>query len=217
MRIPIKPITQKNTEEGCSMACLQMVLSYYGHDASYKEIDEYIKNADHNYISGNSYATDLARFANNKGLKVDCLAYNLFITDPSDSKLSKDSFIKKLEIRINETTNKDFKSIIKSTIKLLEEGVSYIIEKPLSLDRILDYVRSGIPVILVVNYQALFDKQGDVFAGHDIVLTGVEGNDVFFIDPVKGVEESKAVQEIYFAMTSRKLIAASCYAIAISK
>src|SRR3989344_4435698 len=98
MKLNITPIRQIEPRE-CSMVCLRMILDYYGKDYSLLDIDKEIFKS----YDGSSYNTEIARFAKNKGFKVSCYAYHLYITDPSDGKLNKESLIDKLRKELTQT------------------------------------------------------------------------------------------------------------------
>lgn len=211
MTIAIVPIKQLEPNE-CTMVCLKMVLNYYGIDISLKEINDGIIKA----IDGSSYNTEIAKFSVTKGLKADCLAYNLYITDPKDSDLSSTQLIKKLKEGIEHPWfDKDSNLLlVKSTINAIESGVNYIIKKP-TAKTISLYLKKNIPIIASVNYAALHNKQGNPYTGHDVVLTGIEDNWIRYIDPEHAKEESINIRDLMFAIISRRAISTSSYLIAI--
>jgi len=213
LQIFIKPIKQVNPDS-CSIACLMMVLDYYGVKVSHQEIFDFIIKAT---PEGNSFVTEIARFAKSKGFKVDCYAYNLYLTDPSDSKLSKKKLLQKLEKELRDSKrDKYYDLMLKSTIKGIKEGINYIIKKP-NLKIIKSYLARSVPLIVTVNYAALHDKQGDPFESHDIVLCGLDGNVVYFVDPEHAKIESIGSSDLMFAFLQRKIISGSAYLLAVLK
>lgn len=112
--------------------------------------------------------------------------------------------------------DKSYTLLAESTIKSLEEGVNYQIQKP-SANLICKYLRDKIPLIASVNYAALHDTQGNIFEGHDIVLSGLKGEHIFFIDPEHAEEKVMLLEDLLFAIASRRAITTSSYLIAIKR
>lgn len=213
LQIPIKPIKQLDPNS-CSIACMMMVLDYYGLKVSHKDIFDFIIKAT---PEGGSFVTEIARFAKSKGFKVDCYAYNLYLTDPKDSKLSKKELLRKLEKELkNSKRDKYYDLMLESTIKGIKERVDYIIKKP-DFKTIKQYLTRSVPLIITVNYAALHDKQGDPFESHDIVLCGLDGNVVYFVDPEHAKIESIGSSDLMFAFLQRKIISGSAYLLAVLK
>jgi len=213
LQISIKPIKQVNPNS-CSIACLIMVLDYYGIEVSHKEILNFIIKAT---PEGGSFVSEIARFAKSKGFKVDCHAYNLYLTDPKDAELSKKKLLEKLEKELDDSErDKYYDLMLESTIKGIKEGVNYIIKKP-NFRIIKSYLTRSIPLIVTVNYAALHDRQGDPFESHDIVLCGLEGETVYFVDPEHAKIESIDSSDLMFAFLQRKIISGSAYLLAVLK
>ena len=213
LQIPIKPIKQLDPNS-CSIACMMMVLDYYGLKISHKDIFDFIIKAT---PEGGSFITEIARFAKSKGFKVDCYAYNLYLTDPKDVELSKKKLLEKLEKELNDSKrDKYYDLMLESTIKGIKEGVNYIIKKP-NFRIIKSYLTRSIPLIVTVNYAALHDEQGDPFESHDIVLCGLEGERVYFADPEHAKIESIDSSDLMFAFLQRKIISGSAYLLAVLK
>lgn len=213
LQIFIKPIKQVNPDS-CSIACLMMVLDYYGIRVSHEEIMNFIIKAT---PGGGSFVTEIARFTKSKGLKVDCHAYNLYLTDPKDIELPKKKLLKKLEKELKDSKrDKYYDLMLESTIKGIKEGVNYIIKKP-NFSIMKSYLEKSIPLIVTVNYAALHNKQGDPFESHDILLCGLEGDTIYFIDPEHAKIESIDSSNLMFAFFQRKVISSSAYLLAVLK
>jgi len=210
--ISIKPIKQIDPME-CSIACLRMVLDYYGVSIQTKEIyDSIVRD-----LSGGSFNTEIARFAKMKGFKVECFSYHLGLFDPSDVSLSKEDLIKKLNTQMkNPWFSKEWSLLTNSIIQALKNGVDYIIKIP-SRDIILTYLKNKVPLIASVSYAALHNKQGDIFEGHDVVLNGFDKESVLFVDPEYAKEEKIDFDQLMFAIASRRAVSTSAYLVAIDK
>lgn len=213
LQIPIKPIRQVNPDS-CSIACLMMVLDYYGIKVSHEEIINFIIKAT---PEGGSFVTEIARFAKSKGFKADCYAYNLYLTDPKDIELPKEKLLEKLEKELNNSKRDEYYDLmLESTIKGIKEGVNYIIKKP-NFSIIKSYLTKSIPLIVTVNYAALHNKQGNPFESHDVLLCGLTGNTVYFVDPEHAKIESINSSNLMFALLQRKIISSSAYLLAVLK
>lgn len=191
-----------------------MILNYFGLDASFDEINDFIVKAT---PDGGSFLTEIARYAKLKSFRVDCHAYNLYLTDPKDSGLSKENLLKKLEKELRSSKrDKYYDLMLESTIKAIKEGVNYVIQKP-NFELVRSHLREKIPLVVRVNYSTLHDKQGDPFESHDIVLCGLSGNRVYFVDPENARQGLIDSQSLMFAMLQSKIISASAYLLAIRK
>jgi len=189
-----------------------MLLSYYGVSVSYKEILQFIIKIP---PDNTSFLMEMARFARSKGFSVDCFAYNLYLTDPKDNQLSKSDLLKKLKHELNShSRDKFYDLMLESTIKGIKEGINYLIKKP-DFEILKFYLTRKIPLSVRVNYTTLHDLQGDPFESHDIVLCGLAGKKVFYIDPEHGKDESINISDLMFAIFQSKIIAASAYLLAI--
>ena len=67
------PLTRQKYKLGCGAAALSMVMQYFGDEISEKDIVKYCGG----FKSYGLKTTDLARFAREKGYKVECLTFNL--------------------------------------------------------------------------------------------------------------------------------------------
>lgn len=211
MKIPIKPLKQE-TPNDCSIACLRMVLDYYGLKVSRDQIFNFIAKAT---PDGGSFLSEIGRFARSKGFGVDLFAYNLYLTDPEDSHLSRSKLLVKFEERLKDSRrDKYYDLMLKSTIDGVKEGISYIIKRP-SLGIIRTYLNKGTPVSVRLNYIALVNKQGDPFDSHDVVLAGLNGKKVYLIDPEDAEGKWFDDQDLMFAISQSKIISASAYLLAV--
>jgi hypothetical protein len=188
-----------------------MVLRYYGVQSSSDAIRQAILKDE----QGGSFNTEIARYARRLGFPTTCYGYNLYLTDPeTDRTLTPGELVKRLE-RAAPAADRRYEAMRRSTVAYLREGGSYAIERP-RLDLITSAVRAGSPAIVSVSAPALYGRRGDPFAGHDIVVIGVEDQTIVFIDPERGREDAVDGELLMFALLSRKVTAASAYLVAIS-
>lgn len=212
--IPIQAIQQGGRGD-CFGICLRMVLEYFGKVIAEETLDHFfIKKGTTFSIVPN--ITDGAMFAKRMGFEVDCYAYNLYITDPQiDATLPAKRLIAKLESKQAMLSELRAADILESTIRCLQAGCNYIIDKP-TIGCIDEYLSQNIPVILIVNHSALRDMPGeDLYKTHAIVLTGKQNDKIYFIDPQNAIQESISVERLMFALLQAKIIANSAYMLAI--
>lgn len=207
------PLLKQPTNKTCGNTCLRIVLSYYGYEISEETISKSIGKDN----KGETWLTELGWFAKTLALKPTCYAYNLYLTNPSKDKyLLPRALANKFERQRKNLKDKWFSGLAKSTAKAVRSGVSYIIKKP-DKELFKSYLRQSVPLILSVNYISLYDKQGDPFEGHDIVLNGFEKNYFWFIDPEHGVQNKIHEDQLMFSLLSAKVVARSAYMLAIKK
>lgn len=189
-----------------------MILDYYGLRVSRDEIFDFIIKAT---PDGGSFLSEIGRFAKSKGFGVDLFAYNLYLTDAKDALLNKNKLLEKLEGEMkNSERDKYYDLMLESTIKAIKEGINYIIKKPI-IEIIKTYLNNKIPLFVRLNYAALVNEQGDPFDSHDVVLSGMEGESVWLIDPEDASKKLFDIQDLMFAIYQSKVISASAYLLAV--
>lgn len=210
MPIPIRPIRQGN--ESCGTICLRMVLGYYGIERSAEQLERTMLMEEYQGGRGTVLA-ELGRCAQGLGLRAVCYTYNLQLINPRAA-LSGAALLLQLEARRPEFEGTPGAITLESTIHCLKDGVRYAILKP-SRQLLASYLGRGIPLVVAVNHAALRNVQGDPWAGHDIVLTGYQGDAFSFIDPHMGRQEMIAFDDLLFAMLAKKVITQSAYMVVI--
>lgn len=210
MSIPIRPIRQE--KESCATTCLRMVLSYYGMERSAEELERVMLMEEYQGGRGTVLA-ELGRCAQGLGLRAACYTYNLQLISPRAT-FTGTELLRRLEARRPEFEGTPGGITLESTIRCLRVGVRYTVVKP-SRRLLASYLGRGIPLIITVNRAALRNAQGDPWAGHDIVLTGYQGDAFSFIDPQEGRQETMAFDDLFFAMLAKKVITQSAYMVVI--
>ena len=205
-----------------------MILGYYGHHIDQQEALAAVpKGSDKGPL-----LTDLAHFAQKVGLKVDCLAYNLYLTAPEDAALSMGDLVRTLQIERRVIKDDSYLRMIDSILGCIGAGANYLIARP-STQTITSYLERGIPLILSVSHAAWYNTQGDPYEAHAVVLSGIEGDNIHFIDPGyspqprlavedlrfldpgQAREGSVSLDDLRFAMLSRKTTDAAAYLLAV--
>lgn len=192
-----------------------MILQYYGMGISRDTLDQYLLKESTTH-SLSTFPTDGALFARQQGLLVDIFAYNLCYTDPThDSRLTPDALVAKLERQQRALQDAYFAPLIESTIRCLQAGCRYALEKP-NIQRIQTYLTARIPLLVSLNAAALYEEPMEaLFTAHAVVLTGLVDGRIYFLDPNDGVERSTSPDQLLFAMLQSKVIATSAYMLAI--
>lgn len=211
MHLAIDPLIQ-NRHDDCGITCLRMVLAYYGEQTSSDEIERFIQTAE----DGTTYLTELARYACSRNYNVECLAYNLFLTDPRARTGSPPELLRRLRCAGKNLPDEWFRGMLTSTIHAVQGGVRYTVVKP-CLSMIMGALHHGIPPIVTVSEAALYERQGDPFVSHDVLVIGFEAKKVIFIDPAMGQRDSVEWPQFYFALLSRKITSASAYMLLIER
>lgn len=170
-----------------------MILGYYGHDIDQQGVLAALpKGSDEGPL-----LTDLAHFAQKVGLKVDCLAYNLYLTAPEDAALSTGDLIRTLQIERRVIKDDSYLHMIDSIVGCIGAGANYLIAKP-TTQTITCYLERGIPLILSVSLAAWYNTQGDPYEAHAVVLSGIEGDTIHFIDPGYSGQDRLAALDLRF-------------------
>lgn len=211
MLIPVTPIKQ-DTPYACATTCLQMLFEYYGVRVSRPKIEEFLTQAP---SEGTAYLTELARFAVMQGLRATCFGFNLALFDPHrDAGLSSQGLIRHLANQRHTLRDHGFVKMLDVISDALAGGIDYEIVRP-SLSVLAMTIRQHWPFLLSVSHTGLYECQGDVYAGHTVIVNGLEDGQFWFIDPTDGQQRTIAANDLLFAIFSRKLTADDAYMVAI--
>jgi hypothetical protein len=208
MKMTIRPIRQED-EQSCTSACLRMVLQFHGVTASREEIDRFVIKE-----TGASFLTEIALFAQSRGLTTTCYAYNLLFTEPRDNQLPVGVLLAKLK-RLEETLSDEWYRItLRSMIRCIAGEVRYKIAQPrvVILKHFLD---RGVPLIIRVNPTALRRRQGNPLKRHAVVVIGYDANLFFVIDPGTGTPLAVFEEHLLFAILESGTTTAGAYLLAI--
>lgn len=187
-----------------------MVLGYYGRP-----------KANHDFRrsdpSVGTSVVETAKLATEQGLSVSCFSYNLELFDPSDAKLTKTQLLNKLEgLHGHPNCPAHLKDHIEDVFAALDKGVRYCIRRPTPA-LFQEFLSRGIPLIVSVYSAVLRDQRQRVprhLANHSILLSGFEGDRVFYFDPNFTEEQSVSFERLLFAMYSRPLANMGAYMVA---
>lgn len=210
MTTKIVPIQQEAGDD-CGITCLRMVLKYYGLEVTGTDIKMFVIGD-----SEGTFETELGRFAKDKKLEVECFGYNLYLMGPKDSQLSIFELLQKLdEERKHPWFDSWYDKMHQSITKTLQEGVTYNIQPPTEAI-IKDYLKRKVPLIVSTNPLVLNKKQGsDCSVGHEIVLSGINKDQVYYIDPLIGEEKSTSLEHVMLSIYARKWITTSAWMVVI--
>ncbi len=228
MHLPVVPILKQLDEAeravirkygfsekpDCAISCLRMVLSVYKAEVTLEEVDAFARR-DGNGI----FSSEMARFAQTRGFPATCYGYNLYLSEPdTDSKLTQSALLSKFKDELSHPwfDKEGYQAGTESLIQAMESGVNYIIERP-NFEIIQQALKSGIPPIVTVNPSALYRRQdSNLYAAHDVAVTGVDGDQVYFVDPNLPEEQQTDPESLMFAILSRKVIVHPTYMVLIS-
>jgi hypothetical protein len=160
-----------------------MVLAHYRVSSSRREIEAFLTGSP---SEGLAYMAELARFAVTRGVGATCFGYNLALTDPNqDVDLSGYALSRRLQA-LRHTLQDDWaRTMVPVLTNALEASVGYRIVRP-NIHLLQSVIQQSIPLILAVTYVGLYNRRGDVYAGHTVVLNGWENGKFWFIDPING-------------------------------
>ncbi len=200
LKVPTRK--QKKNSLHCGVACLQMVMEFFGDKISYNDLVKQLKV----YKGKGIYTTDLGILAMkysyntlvvyNKSEVLDKTTENL--TEKDIRKLNR--YLKKLK-----ESKKPFRRIlqIKKDTEFIEAGGKYSTKLP-NLDLINKHLKKRFPVIVCLNNRAL-RSDPDRKSNHFVVVIGKEGNYYIVNDPSTNakdqykIERDKLLQAWYLA------------------
>lgn len=196
----------------CGERCLGMVINHYDVTVDWDEIHDFLRlrNGD----SKGTFLTDLARFAIQKRLSASCLGYPLYLPTVSNSVPAQDLSLTEFQDILRQTTEEWQRLILRSLTNALSAGMGYVIKKP-DIDDLRRFLSKSLPVVVGVNHVALYDRNGDPYLNHDIILTGYQDDRFFYIDPSFPGEKTISISDLLFAILQVRLVATSAYALAI--
>jgi ABC-type bacteriocin/lantibiotic exporter with double-glycine peptidase domain len=210
MKLRVLKIKQKN-KVGCGAAAMSMLYKYFGKDISEEEIIKEVGGL----TKWGSFVTDHAFMARKMGLKVICHSYNLEYFNPIYEEKPKKDFIKRIASLIRTEKRAYNKRELESIKRALESDIDFSFRMP-SLDILRKFLDKKLPVCIVVNSAALFEKDIDLEMGHYIVLTGYTKDKFYYNDPEDGKSKSISANKLMFAL-SNNIFNSSAYLLIIRK
>lgn len=187
MKLDVPHYYQPKNSEYCGLASLRMVLEYYGHKFSYRELTEQIRI----YKDGGTFLAELGLFAISLGLKAEEWHHQSRIVNKT-LETSKNLLRDLKEYAKTYQGPNHEKLQIKKDIALLEKGGMLNLQIP-QPSLIEDNLRQRIPVIAAVE-GAPFYNDATVDWSHVVVIYGEEGNEFLVRDP--WYEESRNLMRI---------------------
>ncbi len=170
------PYFKQSDDTHCFQACLKMVLKHFfpEKDFSYNELDQISNKAEDKWTWCCAALIDIKKM----GLKVNFYSnfdYNDFIKNGANY------IRKKYDKEISEKTIEmsDIESEIENAKKMIKENIYEL--KELSFNDIEKYFKENYTIILLINSRMINNKPG--YAGHFVVLTGIDENNVYIHDP----------------------------------
>lgn len=210
MKLKVPLIKQKH-KDACGPAAMRMLYKYFGKDVAEERIIKEIKGL----TKWGSFVSDLAFMSKKLGFKVICHSYALIYFDPSFAKISRKEFIKRIKSLIRKEKRKYNKRELKSILRVLKSDIDFKMRMP-SLDLVRRFLDKKLPVGLVVNSAAFYEKKRNIEYGHFIIVTGYEKDKFYYNDPSDGKSHSISADKLIFSW-SNNIFGSSGYLIVIKK
>lgn len=168
------PYFKQEAGLSCGLACMRMVLGYYGDKVSEKELSKHIKI--HSY---GTFTTDLGALALERGYKVTVFTFHLRLLGPLEIPFGTKVTDKLLSSA--KVTAKD-KTTYESWKKYLRADGKLIWDVP-KITEIENWMNKNVPCVININTAATnhFWKNWD--NGHQLVVDGVGKNNILVLDP----------------------------------
>lgn len=167
----------------CGLACARMLLAYYGHIATEKEI---LKET-HMHKFGSWYS-DLAKSFLKRGLKTKVFTINLYLYSPFWSGESEVQLRERLVKRETEAKG-HLKTEANRVIEYIDLGGKLEVKIPES-KMLLALLKKG-PIMIPVSRSLIYENRIDDL-GHYLVVNGFDGEYYTVLDPgpnlIKGKE-----------------------------
>lgn len=174
MKLDIPFIKSRGFE--CGQTCAAMMIKYYFQEfePDFEEFNKVIRHKDGMYTFLSQEVVLLDHF----GLKAKCFS-------------KKEYFKNEDEFRLNwgeknwEQQKKfvDLKNHEKFRSKMME--LKLFEKRSHSIDQLLEYTKKGFLVQMCIDWNTLSNTKGQ-YQGHFVIISGVDGNDVFIHDPDNG-------------------------------
>jgi ABC-type bacteriocin/lantibiotic exporter with double-glycine peptidase domain len=183
------PIYKQEQKDSCGVACLRMLLSYYGFDISEAELQKEI----YLHKSGSWYS-DLAKAMIRRGMKTNIPTINVNIYSTSWIGKSEAELRSLLLGRLD-----NLSGLLKAEV---EKMIEYIdmdgklevrIPQPEMLETLIQTQPIMVPILTAFLNPKRFDE-----AGHYIILTGFDGEKYAVVDP-NGESYEMDKETLYYA------------------
>lgn len=178
MKLEVPLVRQGKSSLDCGIACLSMVLKYYGIEKSISDLKKDIKV----YEGIGTYAPQIGKYLIDNGFEIEIITMNPFLFTRKFKEKSRDELISYLKERQKIEKEKRFKEPLNFFIEFMDSGGKITLKVPDVLD-IKEEILEGRPLgALITSNFLLGDKP--MFNFHFNLITGIDENYIYVNDPL---------------------------------
>ena len=183
-KLTIPLISQDNNSVDCGLACLLMVLKYYGIEKSFADLKKDLK-----VHKIGSYSPQLGTYLIKNGFKVELITQHPGLFTIHHRRSSQKEILAHIKKLLKTDKSKQNKIPLKYFVEFMEAGGRIKIKIP-GVDDIQNSLKNGSPLIALLTSLFLIEKTPK-FDLHFNVITGLSGNHIYINDPRPGKKGGK--------------------------
>ena len=192
-KLDVSIVLQDKDSVDCGLACLAMVLEYYGKNKTILDIKREI-----NIGKDGAYLPQLGLYLVKNGFKVEIITQNPFLFTILHRGFSQQEILEHFKSLLSVTKNKDNLEALQYFIEFIEAGGEVIVKIPTFSD-----IRKNIEnnYLLIASFTSVFLKsqKKPFFNFHFSVIKGFLDKKVLLNNPTRG-EEKYLIDDFMFAM-----------------
>ncbi|MDO8467406.1 MAG: C39 family peptidase [Nanoarchaeota archaeon] len=197
MKLNVPLIRQDKNSFDCGLACLSMILKYYGEDINISELKKVIKI----YTGVGSYVPQLGEYLLKKGFEVEIVTMNPFIFTEKSKEKNQEELISYFQELYDKTDKDKFKVPAKFFKEFIERGGKVKIKIP-EVSDIREEITAGRPVGSLLTSNFLLGKSPK-FNFHFNIITGIDKEFIYVNDPMedyRGGKHKYKIEEFMYAI-----------------
>lgn len=180
MNLAVPLIRQAKGSSDCGVACIGMILKYYGIKKSIEEIKKDVE-----VFEGGTYMPQLGNYFLSQNFEVEIITMNPHLFNASFKKTSQKKMLSYLQNKLEAVQKENQKRCITFFIEFLQAGGKLTIAPPTTVN-IKSEMKHKRPALALLT-SAVLSKKAIQFNFHYNVITGIDSKHIIVNDPGAGV------------------------------
>lgn len=197
MKLDVPLTRQDENSLDCGIACLSMLLKYYGIEKGISDIKKDVKI--HDGIG--TYGPQLGKYLIEQGFEIELVTMNPFLFTNKFKNYSQKDVLNHFKELLEKTTQEKFKIPLEFFIEFIEAGGKIKVKIP-SIEDIKSEISEKRPLgALITSNFLLYDKP--IFNFHFNLITGIDEEFVYVNDPLpdyRGGSHKYQINDFIYAL-----------------
>jgi len=198
MKLDVQLVKQEKGSVDCGLACLSMILSYYGIDESIEKIKDKFK-----VYKGGTYSGQLAKYLIEKGFAVSVTTLNPAMFTLQDTEMSQEEILLRLKHLLEIEKRASNRTTLRHFIAFMQSGGEFEVKIP-EINDVREEIDRKQPMIVQLTSQ-FFKAKKPKLMYHFNVVSGYNKEHVFVSDPLpdkRGGDNKYLARDFFYGVYS---------------